>query len=125
VDSRQAPCTVGGSQDTSRLPPTNETRHHIEGVLEMRKLLRTFIRWALRDEDSDRPKLGLVTSPDHETRAKVRLGVIHASNGRLLEVSTYKPNPHGPDWATELFIVPDDQTLAQSITTILTLKSID
>ena len=92
----------------------------------MRKLLRNLIRWALRDEDSDRPtKLGLVTSSDHETRAKFRLGVIHASNGRLLEVSTYKPNPHGPDWATELFIVPDDQTLAQSIVTILTLKSID
>lgn len=45
-------------------------------------------------------------------------------NGRLLEVSTYKHNPHGPDWTTELFIVPEDQTLAQSITTILTLKSV-
>lgn len=46
-------------------------------------------------------------------------------NGRLLEVSTYKHNLHGPDWTTELFIIPDDQTLAQSIVTILTLKSID
>ena len=92
----------------------------------MRKLLRTFIRWALRDEYSDRPtKLGLVTSSDQDTQAKFRLGVVHAMNGRLLEVSTYKHNPHGPDWKTELFIVPDDQTLSQSITTILTLKSID
>jgi hypothetical protein len=91
----------------------------------MRKLLRTFIRWALRDEESDRPKGALATSSDQHIQAKFRLGVIHAMNGRLLEVSTYKHNPHGPDWTIELFIVPDDQTLAQSIVTILTLKSID
>jgi hypothetical protein len=48
-----------------------------------------------------------------------------AANGRLLETSTYKHNPNGPDWTNELFIVPDDQTLAQSITTILTLKGLD
>jgi len=90
----------------------------------MRKLLRTFIRWVLRDEDSDRPKLASATSFDQDAQAKFRLGVVHAMNGRLLEVSTYKHNPHGPDWTTELFIVPEDQTLAQSITTILTLKSV-
>jgi hypothetical protein len=28
-------------------------------------------------------------------------------------MSTYKHNPHGPDWTSELFIVPEDQTLAE------------
>lgn len=89
----------------------------------MRKLLRNFIRWVLREEEKS---LGCVASAtDHDTRAKFRLGVVPAANGRLLELSTYKHNPHGPDWTTELFIVPDDQTLVQSITTILTLKGLN
>jgi hypothetical protein len=41
-----------------------------------------------------------------------------------LEMSTFKRNPHGPDWTSELFIVPEDQTLAECITTILTVKGL-
>jgi len=91
----------------------------------MRKLFRNFIRWALRDEESERshPLLGLVDSS--EPQAKFRIGVVAAANGRLLEISTYKHNLNGSDWTNELFIVPDDQTLAQSITTILTLKGLN
>jgi len=92
----------------------------------MRKLLRNFLRWALRDEgERPHPILGLVESSDHDTRAKFKIGVVLAANGRLLETSTYKHNPNGSDWTNELFIVPDDQTLAQSITTILTLKGLN
>jgi len=108
-----------------RLPPPTEIRKSNEGIRKMRKLLRNFLRWALRDEESDRPRLGLVTSSDHDIRANFRIGVVPAANGRLLEISTYKHNPSGSDWKDELFIVPDDQTLAQSITTILTLKGLD
>jgi hypothetical protein len=91
----------------------------------MRKLFRNFIRWVMREEEGERtrPLLGLVDGS--EPQAKFRIGVVAAANGRLLEISTYKHNPNGPDWTNELFIVPDDQTLAQSITTILTLKGLD
>jgi hypothetical protein len=93
----------------------------------MRKLFRNFIRWVMREEEGERsrPLLGLVDNSDHDSRAKFRIGVVLAANGRLLETSTYKHNPNGPDWTNELFIVPDDQTLAQSITTILTLKGLN
>jgi hypothetical protein len=93
----------------------------------MRKLLRKFVVWVMganerRDEDS--PVVGLVGQSAEPPQASFRLGVIAASNGRILEMSTYKRNPHGPDWTSELFIVPEDQTLAQCISTILTVKGL-
>jgi hypothetical protein len=94
----------------------------------MRKLLRNLIDWVMQGEKDGRLRtypLGLVDSSDHDTRAKFKIGVVSATNGRLLEISTYKHNPNGSDWTNELFIVPDDQTLAQSITTILTLKGLN
>jgi hypothetical protein len=89
----------------------------------MRKLLRNFVVWVMgANERGDRP------APEQDiqerTQASFRLGVIAASNGRILEMSTYKRNPHGPDWTSELFIVPEDQTLAECISTILTVKGL-
>lgn len=95
----------------------------------MRKLIKKFITWVMTSDKSERGDLQavLVSSDEHVGRAqpKFRLGLIAAANGRILEMSTYKHNPHGPDWTSELFIVPEDQTLSQSITTILTIKGID
>ncbi len=92
----------------------------------MRKLIRKFITWVMTTGKSGQGEV-LVSSDEHVGRAqpKFRLGLIAAANGRILEMSTYKHNPHGPDWTSELFIVPEDQTLSQSITTILTLKGLD
>ena len=90
----------------------------------MRKLIRKFVVWAMgANERYDRPVL--VSEQDQERpQASFRLGVINAANGRILEMSTFKRNPHGPDWTSELFIVPDDQTLAECISTILTVKGL-
>jgi Mg/Co/Ni transporter MgtE len=60
-----------------------------------------------------------------DTMPTFRIGVMKAMNGRILEVSTYKPNNHGPDWTTEMFIVPEDQTLTQALTTLLVLKGLN
>jgi hypothetical protein len=54
-----------------------------------------------------------------------RIGVVKAMNGRILEVSSYTPNKHGPDWTTEMFIVPEDQPLTQALTTLLILKGLN
>ena len=55
----------------------------------------------------------------------LRIGVMKAMNGCILEISTYKHNPHGPDWTTEMFIVPEDQTLTQALTTLLVMKGLN
>jgi hypothetical protein len=91
----------------------------------MRKLLRNFVVWVMgANERDDRPVLATGQDIQERTQASFRLGVIAASNGRILEMSTYKRNPHGPDWTSELFIVPEDQTLAECISTILTVKGL-
>jgi hypothetical protein len=90
----------------------------------MRKLLKKFMLWVMEERSKVVPReIGLEVSQDRP-QASFRLGVIAAANGRILEMSTHKPNPHGPDWTSELFIVPDDQTLAECITTILTIKGL-
>ena len=93
----------------------------------MRKLLRKFFLWAMNAGEPMKDVRGMAIGlePDQERpQASFRLGVINAANGRILEMSTYKRNPHGPDWTSELFIVPDDQTLAECISTILTVKGL-
>jgi hypothetical protein len=94
----------------------------------MRKLIKKFMLWVMganekRDEDFPVPVVGLGQSAE-PPQASFRLGVINAANGRILEMSTYKHNNHGPNWTSELFIVPDDQTLAECISTILTIKGL-
>jgi hypothetical protein len=91
----------------------------------MKNLIGKFIRWALREtsEAEDRPVLASQRTTD--SNPTCRIGVMKAMNGRILEVSTYKPNNHGPDWTHEMFIVPEDQTLTQALTTLLVLKGLN
>jgi hypothetical protein len=60
-----------------------------------------------------------------DTTPSFRIGVMKAMNGRILEVSSYTPNKHGPDWTTEMFIVPEDQSLTQALTTLLVMKGLN
>jgi hypothetical protein len=90
-------------------------------------MLRKFVLWVLNANDQEEMGRAVPVSVEdyHNTsQPAFRLGVIAASNGRILEMSTYKRNPNGPDWTAELFIVPEDQTLAQCISTILTVKGL-
>ena len=50
-----------------------------------------------------------------------RVELIPATNGRILRLGTYKFNPHGPDWAFTLYVIPDDQSLPDAIATCLVL----
>lgn len=92
----------------------------------MRKLIKNFILWVMGEKSKAiSSSIGLDAEVSQgRPQASFRLGVITAANGRILEMSTFKRNPHGPDWTTELFIVPEDQTLGECITTILTVKGL-
>jgi hypothetical protein len=92
----------------------------------MKKLLNQVIQWALREED----QRGMLTASAPQVSRSdsipsFRIGVVKAMNGRILEVSSYTPNKHGPDWTTEMFIVPEDQPLTQALTTLLILKGLN
>lgn len=51
----------------------------------------------------------------------VRVEVIEAVNGRVLNVGVYKPNPHGPDWTHHLYVVRDGEALPDAIATVLVI----
>lgn len=94
----------------------------------MRKVIRKFIVWAMGASEDNRVKLSNpieVSSGGIETQAKIRLGIIKAMNGNLIEVSTYKPNPHGPDWKNEVYIVREDESLGDAIKVILATKALE
>jgi hypothetical protein len=93
----------------------------------MRKLINRVIQWALREEDMRglTPQISRGQDVRSDSIPSFRIGVMKAMNGRILEVSTYKPNNHGPDWTNEMFIVPEDQTLTQALTTLLILKGLN
>lgn len=53
-------------------------------------------------------------------RAKCRIEVLSALNGEVLEVATRADTNH--DWDIDLYIVRDDEALADAIATVLVLR---
>lgn len=53
---------------------------------------------------------------------KVRIGTMDVMNGKLLEVSTYQPKSHGPDWKTEYYILEEGRPLAEQIAVVMTMR---
>jgi hypothetical protein len=86
----------------------------------MREWLRKLVMWSL-----DSPRA--ITAGNIEIGEKlaptVRVGVMDAMNGKLLEVAAYNKNSRGPDWTTTYWIM-DDSPLAEQIATVIALKSL-
>ena len=61
---------------------------------------------------------------DVENNTMLRIDIITALNGRVLQIGKFKPNPHGPDWTFELYLVPDDQSLADAISAVLAMRGL-
>lgn len=55
----------------------------------------------------------------------VRMGRLNVMNGQLLEVSTFKRNPNGPDWTTDYYIIDPEQRLADQIATVMVMKGLE
>lgn len=80
-------------------------------------------------EKSDGVSLVAMSHPvevEHNTMPKIRIGVIEAMNGRILEVSTAMPNNHGHyDWKTEMYVVPEEQKLSEAIALVMLMKGLE
>lgn len=98
----------------------------------MRKWLK---KWLFREEleKQERDMYAVVGSRsgiglDLESTAvqpHVRLGRLNVMNGQLLEVSTFKRNPNGPDWMTDYYIIDPEQKLADQIATVMVMKGLE
>ena len=94
----------------------------------MKNLLRKFILWTLNS--GEQKMMQAAVSIDSEStstaaESKLRLGFIKAMNGTIVEVSTHKHNPHGPDWKHELYIVREGESLNDAIKVILATKALE
>lgn len=90
-------------------------------------LIKVLIRRQRRHTElncKDSPRPALASSHDEDIQAKINFSVIKAMNGTAIRVGTFKPNPHGPDWTYELYLVGEHQSLADAFTTILAIKAI-
>jgi hypothetical protein len=97
-------------------------------------LKKKFAQWSREAWESARQKESSYETPvlakgtDHNTTPQMRVGVIDAMNGRILEVSTQIPHPgvaNHYDWKTEMYVVPEDQKLSEAISTVMLMKGLD
>jgi hypothetical protein len=94
-------------------------------------LLGKLLRHA--QQESDKQPIGLeeVMSIRHEDpvgevdTSQLSFNVIKCVNGKIIKVSKYKRNPHGPDWTHELYIVKDDEKIPDVIGRILAIKALE
>ena len=57
--------------------------------------------------------------------SQLTFAVIRAANGRIIKVSSYKPQQRGPDWHHELYIVKDDEKIPDVIARIMAIKALE
>jgi hypothetical protein len=55
-------------------------------------------------------------------KPKVRIAVMEAMNGKMLEVQSYQRNNHGPDWKSEYYILEEGRPLAEQIAVVMTMR---
>ena len=90
-------------------------------------------QWARESWEADKQKSEIIPETavsrdvDHNTIPKIRVGLIGAMNGRILEVAT-ATQVHGHnhyDWKTEMYIVPEDQSLGAAMATVMLMKGLE
>ena len=86
--------------------------------------IREWIRdWLLRRDGA------LLASNRVEVDAQeggTQISISDAINGRVLTIRTYKPiNPqYGNNWVSELYLVPEGESLPEALTMLLLLKGL-
>lgn len=87
----------------------------------MKRLIQRWLGLPVPDRRQDLLTLSSNAGPRVDQDAKLRVELIEAVNGRVLQIGKYKPNPHGPDWTFTLYVVGDNETLPDAIATCLVL----
>jgi|GEM_PF-3771701 len=85
-------------------------------------------RWLLRENLIAAARLGApeeVNGHSNPDTSHCRVGVLEVMNGKVLEVCSFKRNPHGPDWTTTYWILDSERPLAEQIALVLTMKGLE
>ena len=60
-----------------------------------------------------------------EEAAQLTFAIVKAMNGRIIKVSSYKPQQRGSDWTHELYIVKDEEKIPDVIARIMAIKALE
>lgn len=93
----------------------------------IRWLLNKLMKWVWDFNREGRSSRAVLALNDENSNAtpKLRIGIVEGMNGRLLEVSTHKHNPHGPDWSYEFFVIQEGQKVSDAVAMVLLMKGLD
>lgn len=84
----------------------------------LKNAIRRFIGLGPIYEEPDRA-ISTRDEPDLIDNATTRVSLIPASNGKILQISTYKRNPNGPDWTNKYVLVMAGDNVSAIIATHL------
>ena len=90
----------------------------------MNWLRRWFRRWLAEGSMNDAIRSATPEIDRTRQSGDFRIAVQNAMNGKVLEISTYKPNQRGFDWTTEFYVVPEGENLKDALTMLLLLKGL-
>lgn len=90
-----------------------------------------YLAWSVNKGERRKREDEIVTlssDRDRNVQPEIQVKLIHAVNGRILEVSTKKPNQHAIghyDWESEMYIVEEGQLLSQAIASVMLMKGLE
>lgn len=82
------------------------------------------LRRLLTQSKRSTPPMPVSISDDITTDQMLRIQINKATNGHVVQVQSYKHNPHGPDWTGELYVVPSGESLLEAIKTGLVARAL-
>lgn len=78
--------------------------------------------------NSDRPEVARTLSSasvEASNPNDFSLNIMNAMNGKIVQIRTYQPQKHGPDWSTEYYLVPEGERLSDAVTVLLMAKNLE
>jgi hypothetical protein len=94
----------------------------------IRWLWSKMMKWGWDFTHDIRGQHNVVSSDTVESRSDIRIGILKAMNGKVLEISKRNNNNGihvGHEWNHTLFLVPEDMTLTDAITTLLIAEGLN
>lgn len=92
----------------------------------MKNWLKKFITWVMTDRNLEDKMYSTqdihVEEAVDKPKPKVRIAVLEAMNGKMLEVQSYQRSSHGPDWKSEYYILEEGRPLAEQIAVVMTMR---
>jgi hypothetical protein len=75
---------------------------------------------------NDQPKLARAIEVDSAPQDQTGISISNAINGKVLTLRTYQPskNHNRSDWVTELYIVPEGESLTEALTMLLMMRGV-